>query len=155
MIWLYFLDVFEPVGDKELGPEELMRMAVAEAKRRGFTPVEVCYAAGVAEVFTEKGPAVKLISGADPQATLMQYYAKTPICVKVRDKYVAVERGVKCPHCGSVNVEAVKTWKMPRQGYDVTHYRCKNCGGLFNHYVGRGREFVLRVGVRRGKAGKQ
>jgi hypothetical protein len=31
----------------------------------------------------------------------------------------------------------------------VTHYVCRNCGGRFNHYVGRGREFVLRVGFRR------
>ncbi|MEL9990572.1 MAG: hypothetical protein QXP98_00505 [Thermoproteus sp.] len=155
MIWLYFLDVFTPVGDGEPSPEELMRMAVVEAERRGYKPAEVCYAAGVAEVLTEEGLAVKLISGIDPQATLMQYYSKTPLCVKVRDKFVGTHRDVKCPYCGSENVEAVKTWKMPRQGYDVTHYRCRDCGGLFNHYVGRGKEFVLRVGARRGKAGKQ
>lgn len=56
---------------------------------------------------------------------------------------------MKCPYCGSVNVELVKSWEMPKMGYKVAHYRCKDCGGLFNHYVGRGREFVLRVGPRR------
>jgi len=62
---------------------------------------------------------------------------------------------VKCPYCGSEDVEAVKSWEMPKMGYRVTHYRCRHCGGLFNHYVGRGREFMLRVGPRARRAAKQ
>ncbi|MGK0549923.1 MAG: hypothetical protein ABWU84_09895 [Pyrobaculum sp.] len=54
---------------------------------------------------------------------------------------------MKCPYCGSEKVEPVKSWEMPKMGYKVTHYRCKNCGGLFNHYAGKGKEFVLRVGA--------
>jgi hypothetical protein len=34
-------------------------------------------------------------------------------------------------------------------GYRVTRYVCRECGGRFNHYAGRGREFVLRVKPRR------
>ncbi len=56
---------------------------------------------------------------------------------------------MKCPFCGSSNVERVKEWDMPKMGYHVTHYVCRNCGGRFNHYVGRWREFVLRVGFKR------
>jgi DNA-directed RNA polymerase subunit RPC12/RpoP len=56
---------------------------------------------------------------------------------------------IKCPYCGSAVIEAVKSWDMPKMGYHVTHYRCKTCGGLFNHYAGKGREFVLRVGPRK------
>jgi transposase-like protein len=56
---------------------------------------------------------------------------------------------MKCPYCGSSNVERVKEWDMPKMGYHVTHYICRNCGGRFNHYVGRGREFMLRVGFKR------
>jgi len=48
-------------------------------------------------------------------------------------------------------VERVKEWVMPKKGYHVTHYICRNCGGRFSHYVGRGREFVLRVGASAGK----
>jgi transposase-like protein len=55
---------------------------------------------------------------------------------------------MKCPYCGSSNVERVKEWDMPKMGYHVTHYVCRNCGGRFNHYVGRWREFVLRVGFK-------
>jgi len=43
---------------------------------------------------------------------------------------------MKCPYCGSPNVERMKEWDMPKMGYHVVHY------------VGRGREFVLRVGFR-------
>lgn len=60
---------------------------------------------------------------------------------------------MKCPYCGSENVEAVNSWEMPKRGYKVTRYRCRNCGGLFNHYVGKGREFVLRVRPRRIQGG--
>ncbi|MEM0463056.1 MAG: hypothetical protein QXO02_05765 [Thermofilaceae archaeon] len=56
---------------------------------------------------------------------------------------------MKCTYCGSESVEAVKSWEMPKRGYQVTRYRCRNCGGLFNHYVGRGKEFVLRPGASR------
>jgi transposase-like protein len=58
---------------------------------------------------------------------------------------------MKCPYCGSSNVERVREWDMPRRGYHVVHYVCKDCGGRFNHYVGRWREFILRVGFRRRK----
>jgi transposase-like protein len=57
--------------------------------------------------------------------------------------------GMKCPFCGSSNVEKIKEWNMPRRGYHVVHYVCRNCGGRFNHYVGRRREFVLRVGFKK------
>ena len=57
--------------------------------------------------------------------------------------------GMKCPYCGSFNVEKVKEWDMPRRGYHVVHYVCKDCGDRFNHYVGRRREFILRVGFKR------
>ncbi|AFA38530.1 hypothetical protein Pogu_0503 [Pyrobaculum oguniense TE7] len=56
---------------------------------------------------------------------------------------------MKCPYCGSEDVEAVKSWEMPKRGYKVTRYRCRSCGGQFNHYVGRGKEFVLRPGASR------
>jgi len=56
---------------------------------------------------------------------------------------------MKCPYCGSSDVERVKEWDMPKMGFHVVHYVCWRCGGRFNHYVGRGREFVLRVGPRR------
>ncbi|MEM0462926.1 MAG: hypothetical protein QW680_13555 [Pyrobaculum sp.] len=56
---------------------------------------------------------------------------------------------MKCPYCGSENVEAVKSWEMPKKGYMVTHYRCKNCGGRFNYYVGKGKRFVLRTRLKR------
>jgi transcription elongation factor Elf1 len=56
---------------------------------------------------------------------------------------------MKCPFCGFSNVERVREWDMPKMGYHVAHYICRNCGGRFNHYVGRGREFVLRVGFKR------
>jgi DNA-directed RNA polymerase subunit RPC12/RpoP len=52
---------------------------------------------------------------------------------------------MECPYCGSESVEKVREWDMPRMGYRVTHYACRSCGGRFNHYAGRGREFVLRV----------
>jgi len=55
---------------------------------------------------------------------------------------------MKCPYCGSSNVERVKEWDMPKRGYHVTHCICRNCSGRFNHYVGRRKEFVLRVGFR-------
>ena len=61
---------------------------------------------------------------------------------------------MRCPYCGSENVEAVKSWEMPKRGYKVTHYLCRDCGGLFNHYVGRGREFVLRAGASRQSPGR-
>jgi DNA-directed RNA polymerase subunit RPC12/RpoP len=56
---------------------------------------------------------------------------------------------MRCPYCGSTDVVKVKEWDMPKQGYHVTYYVCRSCGGRFNHYVGRGREFTLRVGLRR------
>jgi hypothetical protein len=28
---------------------------------------------------------------------------------------------MKCPYCGSSNVERVKEWDMPKMGYHVTH----------------------------------
>jgi hypothetical protein len=62
---------------------------------------------------------------------------------------------VKCPFCSSPNVEKVREWDMPKKGYHVTRYVCGGCGGHFNHYVGGGREFVLRVFVKRRKAAKR
>jgi len=32
---------------------------------------------------------------------------------------------MKCPYCGSSNVERVKEWDMPKMGYHVTHYMQK------------------------------
>ncbi|MCC6021464.1 MAG: hypothetical protein LM577_08920 [Thermoproteaceae archaeon] len=60
---------------------------------------------------------------------------------------------MKCPYCGSPDVEKVRKWDMPRVGYHVVHYACRNCGGRFNHYAGRGREFALGAGL--GKRGQQ
>jgi transposase-like protein len=57
--------------------------------------------------------------------------------------------GMKCPYCGSSNVEKMKEWNMPRRSYHVVHYVCRGCEGRFNHYVGRGKEFILRVGFKR------
>jgi len=45
---------------------------------------------------------------------------------------------MKCPYCGSPNVERMKEWDMPKMGYHVVHYVCRSCGGRFNHYVGKG-----------------
>ncbi|WP_054844410.1 hypothetical protein [Vulcanisaeta souniana] len=55
---------------------------------------------------------------------------------------------MKCPYCGSDDVEVVKTWKM--RNYTVTHYKCRACGGTFNHYsdASTGKEFILRSGRR-------
>ena len=61
---------------------------------------------------------------------------------------------VECPSCSSP-MEKVREWDMPKKGYRVMHYVCRDCGGRFNRYVGRGREFVLRVSVKRRKAAKR
>jgi len=42
---------------------------------------------------------------------------------------------MRCPYNGSEDVEAVKSWEMPKMGYRVTHYRCRRCGGLFAPYI--------------------
>jgi hypothetical protein len=47
-------------------------------------------------------------------------------------------------------MKRVKEWDMPKMGYHAAHYVCRSCGGKFNHYVGRGKEFTLRVWPRRG-----
>lgn len=44
---------------------------------------------------------------------------------------------MKCPYCGSENVEAVKSWEMPKMGYKVTHYRCKTAVGSSTTTPGR------------------
>jgi len=62
---------------------------------------------------------------------------------------------VKPPYCGSEDVESVKSWEMPKMGHHVTYYRCKRYGGLFNHHVGKGKEFMLGVGPRLRKETKQ
>jgi len=62
---------------------------------------------------------------------------------------------MKCPFCGSENVYIVKKWKMPKIGYDVTQYKCNVCGGLFNHYKGKGRDFVLRNVLQKQRRGRK
>ena len=54
---------------------------------------------------------------------------------------------MQCPSCRSSDVEKVKEWIMPKKRYHVAHCVCRNCGYRFNHYAGRGKEFVLRMGA--------
>jgi len=52
-----------------------------------------------------------------------------------------------CPYCGSSELEVQKSWRF--RFYNVTRYKCRRCGGIFNHYAntsGKGkREFYIRV----------
>ena len=52
-----------------------------------------------------------------------------------------------CPYCGSSELEVQKSWRF--RFYNVTRYKCRKCGGIFNHYAnasGKGKpEFYIRV----------
>ena len=52
-----------------------------------------------------------------------------------------------CPYCGSSELEVQKSWRF--RFCNVTRYKYRRCGGIFNHYAntsGKGkREFYIRV----------
>jgi len=58
-----------------------------------------------------------------------------------------------CPYCGSSELEIQKSWRF--RFYNVTRYRCRRCGGIFNYYAntsGKGKpEFYIRVRSSKGR----
>jgi len=58
-----------------------------------------------------------------------------------------------CPHCGSSELGVQKSWRF--RFYNVTRYKCRRCGGIFNHYAnasGKGKpEFYIRVRPSKGR----
>ncbi|MGP6220150.1 hypothetical protein [Caldiplasma sukawensis] len=48
---------------------------------------------------------------------------------------------MKCPVCGSENVEEIKNWGF--NSYLVKRMSCNECGARFNHYSGENKEYTI------------